>query len=75
MITIISIYVLSVTMFFNIIINECKENNVPIKFESIFDYYGVDLIWLIFPLVNTGIVLLWYAVKILEKFSDKFKIN
>ena len=65
---------ISAILFLNILVKECKENNIPIKYESIFDYYGVDLIWLIIPLINTIIVLLWYGVKIVEKFTDNFKI-
>lgn len=71
---IILIYLISTIMFLNIIIKECKENNIPIKYESMFDYYGVDLIWLIIPLINTTIVLLWYGVRIVEKFTNNFKI-
>ena len=74
MIWIILIYLISAIMFLNILIKECKENNIPIKYESIFDYYGVDLIWIIMPVINTVIVLLWYGVKIIEKFTDNFKI-
>ena len=74
MIWIILIYLISAIMFLNILIKECKENNIPIKYESIFDYYGVDLIWIIMPVINTVIVLLWYGVKIAEKFTDNFKI-
>lgn len=74
MIWIILIYLISAIMFLNILIKECKENDIPIKYESIFDYYGVDLIWIIMPVINTVIVLLWYGVKIIEKFTDNFKI-
>lgn len=74
MILIILIYLISVIMFLNILIKECKENNIPIKYEAMFDYYGVDLIWIIMPIINTVIVLLWYGVKIIEKFTDIFKI-
>jgi hypothetical protein len=56
------------------IIKECKENNIPIRYEAMFDYYGVDLIWVIIPLINTTLVLLWYGVKIIDKLTDKFKI-
>ena len=74
MILIILIYLVSVIMFLNILIKECKENDIPIKYEAMFDYYGVDLIWIIMPVINTVIVLLWYGVKIAEKFTDNFKI-
>ena len=74
MILIILIYLVSVIMFLNILIKECKENNIPIKYEAMFDNYGVDLIWIIMPIINTVIVLLWYGVKIIEKFTDNFKI-
>ncbi len=74
MIWIILIYLVSAIMFLNILIKECKENYIPIKYESMFDNYGVDLIWIIIPLINTVIVLLWYGVKIAEKFTDNFKI-
>lgn len=74
MIWIILIYLISAIMFLNILIKECKENNIPIKYSAMFDYYGVDLIWVIIPLINTVIVLLWYGVKIVDKLTDKFKI-
>ena len=74
MIWIILIYLISVIMFLNILIKECKENNIPIKYEAMFDYYGVDLIWIIMPVINIVIVLLWYGVKIADKFTNKFKI-
>lgn len=74
MILIILIYLISVIMFLNILIKECKENNIPIKYEAMFDYYGVDLIWIIMPVINTVIVLLWYGVKIVDKITDNFKI-
>ena len=74
MIWIILIYLISVIMFLNMIIKECKENNIPIKYSIVFDYYGVDLIWVIIPFINTMFVSLWYVVKILDKFTDKFKV-
>ena len=61
-------------MFLNILIKECKENDISIRYEAMFDYYGVDLIWIIIPLINTVIVLLWYGVKIVDKITDNFKI-
>lgn len=74
MIWIILIYLISAIMFLNILIKECKENDIPIRYEAMFDYYGVDLIWVIIPLINTTLVLLWYGVKIIDKLTDKFKI-
>lgn len=74
MIWIILIYLISAIMFLNMIIKECKENNIPIRYEAMFDYYGVDLIWVIIPLINTTLVLLWYGVKIVDKITDNFKI-
>jgi hypothetical protein len=62
-------------MFLNILIKECKENDIPIRYETMFDYYGIDLIWVIMPLINTVIVLLWYGVKIVDKFTDKLSIK
>ena len=74
MIWIILIYLISAIMFLNILLKECKENDIPIKYEAMFDYYGVDLIWIIMPVINTVIVLLWYGVKIADKFTNKFKV-
>lgn len=74
MIWIILIYLISAVMFLNILIKECKENDIQIRYEAMFDYYGVDLIWVIMPLINTVIVLLWYGIKIVDKFTDKFKV-
>lgn len=74
MIWIILIYLVSAIMFLNILIKECKENDIQIRYEAIFDNYGVDLIWVIIPLINTVIVLLWYGVKIVDKFTNNFKV-
>lgn len=74
MIWIVLIYLISAIMFLNILIKECKENDIPVKYEAMFDYYGVDLIWIIMPVINTVIVLLWYGVKIADKFTNKFKV-
>lgn len=74
MIWVILIYLISAIMFLNILIKECKENGIRIRYEAMFDYYGIDLIWVITPLINTVIVLLWYGVKIIEKFTNNFKI-
>ena len=74
MIWIILIYLISAIMFLNILIKECKENDIQIRYEAMFDYYGIDLIWVIIPLINTVIVLLWYGVKIVDKFTNKFKV-
>ena len=74
MIWIILIYLISAIMFLNILIKECKENDIQIRYEAMFDYYGVDLIWVIIPLINTTLVLLWYGVKIADKFTNKFKV-
>ena len=74
MIWIVLIYLISAIMFLNILIKECKENDIPVKYEAMFDYYGVDLIWIIMPIINTVIVLLWYGVKIVDKFTNKFKV-
>jgi hypothetical protein len=74
MIWIILIYLLSAIMFLNILIKECKENGIQISYEAMFDYYGIDLIWVIMPLINTVIMLLWYGVKIADKITDNFKI-
>jgi hypothetical protein len=61
-------------MFLNILIKECKEDNITIKYSAMFDNYGIDLIWIIMPVINTVIVLLWYGVKIADRFTDKLKI-
>ena len=74
MIWIILIYLVSVIMFLNILIKECKENYIPIRYGAMFNYYGIDLIWVIIPLINTTFVLLWYGVKIVDKITDNFKI-
>lgn len=74
MIWIILIYLISAIMFLNMLIKECKENDIPIKYESMFNYYGIDLIWIIMPVINTVIVLLWYGVKIADKFTNKLKV-
>ena len=74
MIWIILIYLVSVLMFLSILIKECKEYNIPITYEAMFGNYGIDLIWVIMPLINTIIVLLWGVIRILDKFTDKFKV-
>jgi hypothetical protein len=70
MIWIIAIYLISVIMFLNILIEECQREDIPgLGMKQMFDYYGIDLIWIIVPLINTIIVLLWYGVMIADKIK------
>ena len=70
MIWIILIYLISALMFFNILIKDAKTEGVKLSYESILDYYGFNIIFIIVPVINTVIVVLWYAVQWYYKFKE-----
>ena len=70
MIWIILIYVISALLFFNILIKDAKVEGVKLSYESILDYYGFNIIFIIVPVINTVIVVLWYAVQWYYKFKE-----
>lgn len=72
MIWIILIYVISALLFFNILIKDAKVEGVKLSYESILDYYGFNIIFIIVPVVNTVIVVLWYAVQWYYRFMDRY---
>lgn len=69
MIWIILIYILSCILLLNIMIKEVKEEGIKPSYESLFDYYQFNLIWVMCPIVNLIIVILWYAVKVADKIK------
>ena len=70
MIWIILIYVLSCVLLLNIMIKEVKEEGLRLSYENLFDYYQFNLIWVICPIVNLTIVILWYAIKVVDKINS-----
>lgn len=72
MIWIILIYVISALLFLNILIKDAKVEGVKLSYESILDYYGFNIIFIIVPVINTIIVILWYAVQWYCKFMDRY---
>ena len=73
MIWIISFYLLSVILFINILISECKRERIKITFNDIFDYYQFDLMWVICPIVNSVIVFAWYVCLVVDKIKKFIK--
>ena len=70
MIWIILIYVISAVLFFNILIKDAKVEGVKLSYENILDYYGFNIIFIIVPVINTVIVILWYAVQWYYRFKE-----
>ena len=70
MIWIILIYVISVVLFIDILIKDAETEGVPLIYKHILSYYGFDIIFVIVPIINTAIVLLWYLVQIHYYFKN-----
>lgn len=70
MIWIILIYLISVILFIDILIRDAKNVGIEITYNDLWDFYGFDLIFAIVPLINTAIVILWYAVQLYYKLTD-----
>lgn len=69
MIWIVLFYILSCVLLLNIMIKEVKEEGMKPSYESLFDYYQFNLIWVMCPIINLIIVILWYAVKVADKIK------
>ena len=69
MIWIILIYVLSCILLLNIMIKEVKDEGMKLSYESLFNYYQFDLLWVICPISNLVIVILWYAIKVVDRIK------
>ena len=72
MLIIILFYIISVVLFINILIKDAKLEGVPLTPKHILRYYGFDVIFVIIPVFNTIIVLLWYAVQWYYEFMDRY---
>ena len=48
-------------------IKEVKAEGLKPSYKNLFDYYQFDLIWVICPIINLIIVILWYVTKIIDK--------
>lgn len=70
MIWIILIYVLSCVLLLNIMIKEVKDEGLTSSYDNLFEYYQFNIIWVICPIVNLMIVILWYVTKIIDKINS-----
>ena len=70
MIWIILIYILSCVLLLNIMIKEVKEEGMSPSYQNLFEYYQFNLIWVICPIVNLIIVILWYTIKFTDKINS-----
>ena len=67
MIWIILFYVLSCVLLLNLMIKEVKDEGLTPSYDNLFEYYQFNIIWVICPIINLMIVILWYAIKITDK--------
>ena len=63
----ILIYVLSILFFYLILRKDIKSVGYKPTLENLYNYYKFDIIWLICPIINTCIVLIWIIAKITKK--------
>lgn len=70
MLVIILLYIISVALCINVLIKDAKLEGVPLTSKHIFRYYGFHVIFVIVPVFNTAIVVLWYAIQIYYRFRD-----
>ena len=63
----ILIYVLSILFFYLILRKDIKNVGYKPTLENLYNYYKFDIIWLICPIINTCIVLIWIIAKITKK--------
>lgn len=70
MIWIILIYILSCVLLLNIMIKEVKEEGLSPSYQNLFEYYQFNLIWVMCPIVNLIIVILWYTIKVIDKIRN-----
>ena len=51
-------------------IKEVKDEGLTPSYDNLFEYYQFNIIWVICPIVNLTIVILWYAIKIVDKINS-----
>ena len=60
---IILIYLLSVFILYKILKHDIILLGYKPTLKNLYDYYKFDIIWIIFPIINTCIILLWIIIK------------
>lgn len=63
----ILIYVLSILFFYVILRKDIKSIGYKPTLKNLYKYYKFDIIWIVFPIINTFIVLIWIIAKITKK--------
>ena len=66
-IMLILIYLLSVFILYEILKTDVILLGYKPTLKNLYDYYKFDIIWTIFPIINTFIVLIWVIAKITKK--------
>lgn len=63
----ILIYVLSIFSLYLILRKDIQKAGYKPTLNNLYSYYKFDIIWLILPIINTFIVLLWAIAKLTKK--------
>lgn len=64
---IILIYLLSVLILYEILKHDIVLLGYKPTLKNLYNYYKFDIIWMICPIINTFIVLIWIIAKIKKK--------
>lgn len=57
-------YIISVVLFYLMLIIDGK--NYGVDFKNVFQYYGFNIVYMFIPLINLIIFILWAYVKIIN---------
>ena len=63
----ILIYILSVFILYEILKHDIVLLGYKPTLKNLYNYYKFDIIWMICPIINTFIVLIWIIAKIKKK--------
>lgn len=58
------IYLLSVLLLYLIIREDIIKIGYKSTLKNLYKYYKFDIIWILFPIINTCIILLWVIMKL-----------
>lgn len=58
------IYLLSVLLLYLIIREDIIKIGYKPTLKNLYKYYKFDIIWILFPIINTCIILLWVIMKL-----------
>ena len=59
----ILIYILSIFILYKILKHDIILLGYKPTLKNLHDYYKFDIIWIIFPIINTCIIFLWLFIK------------